>query len=337
MVGHPEVSESLQAVRLLLDGISARAVFDNSEEYTFLRREFQRLSGQLNSEHDAIRVVRSALNLMMEHNRRVTGSVRVVRSALPQIVSRLTASLQSVREINESALDRLQALQKQLAESSSAADLGSFRSSMAAILDTAKFDGLKQSSLVSDAISQVIRDCRQIVGHSEVYETTAVADDPATRNMDSLTGLPNRARAEPAIIRLVNEEGAYVSVFHLNRLPLIQSRFGIRGRDESVLQFVQRLAQLLAEPDTLFRWSETAFLGIVFDCISTGHVVYKEDVTHFVRVQQIVNLELGGRMALVAIPCRHRQFPVCGVAPRTVFQQIDAFVDGAVAAAAEVG
>lgn len=337
MAGQPEPSESLQAVRLLLDGISAHAVFDNSEEYIFLRREFQRLGRQLTSDNDAFKVVRSALSLLMEHNRRVTGSVRVVRAALPQIVSRLTASLQSVREINETAVDRLQTVEKRLAASSTAADLESFRSNMAALLDTARLDSLRQSSLVSEAISQVIRDCRQILEICAGCGTAEVADDLAAKNIDSLTGLPNRARAEPAIVRLVKEEGAYVAVFHLNRLPLIQSRFGIRGRDESILQFVQRLAQLLAEPDTLFRWSESAFLGIVFDCVSTGHVVYKEDVTHFMRTQQIINLELGGRMAIVAIPCRHRQFPICGVTPSTVFQQIDSFVDGAVASAAEAG
>ena len=337
MATQPETSEALEALRLLLDGISAHAVFDNSQEFTALRREFRRLRGELNSDCDAIRVVRSALNQLLEHNARVTRSVRTVRSALPHILSRLTDSLQAVHEINESASVRLQTVEKELAESSSAADLQSFRSSLAMLLDAAKFAGLQQSSLVSDTISQVIRDCRQIVEYSAEPEATAVADDLPTKNVDSLTGLPNRTRAERAIVRLATEEGAYVSVFHLNRMPLIQSRFGIRGRDEAVLEFVQNLAQLLAEPDTLFRWGDAAFLGVVYDCISTGHVVYKEDVTLFMRAQQFVHLELGGRSALVPVPCRHRQFPLSRVAPGAVFQQIDAFVDGAAVSAAEPG
>src|ERR1019366_9700400 len=110
----------------------------------------------------------------------------------------------------------------------------------------------------------------------------------------------------------------------LTRLRWIQSGLGIRGRDEAVLEFVQNLAQLLAEPDTLFRWGDAAFLGVVYDCISTGHVVYKEDVTLFMRAQQFVHLELGGRSALVPVPCRHRQFPLSRAAPGAVFQQIDA-------------
>jgi GGDEF domain-containing protein len=337
MATQPQTSDALEALRLLLDGISAHAVFDNSEEYTALRREFSRLRGQLNSDRDAIRVVRTALNQLLAHNARVTRSVRTVRSALPSILSRLTASLQSVHEINESTFGRLETIQKQLAESSSAADLESLRSSLALLLESAKFDGLKQSSLVSDTISQVIRDCRQFAELPVEPEATAVADDSAARNVDSLTGLPNRARAERAIVQLVKEEGAYVSVFHLNRLPLIQSRFGIRGRDQAVLQFAQYLAQLLAEPDTLFRWAEAVFVGIVFDCISSGHVVYKEDLTLFLRAQQSVHLELGGRSALVSVLCRYRQFRLRSVAPDAVFRQIDAFVDGAAASAAEPG
>jgi hypothetical protein len=337
MATQPQTSEALEAVRLLLDGISAHAVFDNSQEFTALRREFSRLRGQLKSDHDAIRVVRTALNQLLEHNARVTRSVRTVRSALPGILSRLTASLQSVHEINESTVGRLQTIQKQLDESSGAADLQSFRSSLALVLDSAKFDGLKQSSLVSDTISQVIRDCRQLVEVSAEPEATAVGDDLATRDVDSLTGLPNRPRAERAIVPLVKEEGAYVCVFHLSRLPLIQSRFGIPGRDQAVLQFAQCLAQSLPEPDTLFRWADAVFVGIVFDSISNGHVVYKEDLTLFVRAQQSVQLELGGRSALVSVSCRHRQFPLRRVAPDAVFRQIDAFVDGAAVSAAEPG
>jgi hypothetical protein len=201
MAGQSEMSEALEAVRLLLEGISAHAVFDNSQEYTALRREFRRLRGELNSDHDAIRIVRSALSQLLAHNARVTRSVRTVRSALPRILSRLTASLQSVNEINEAAFVRLQTVQKKLAESSSAADLQSSRSSLTMLLDATAADGLKQSSLVSDAIERVIRDCRQIVELSAEPGSAAIVDDLAPKNVDALTGLPNRARAEQAIVR----------------------------------------------------------------------------------------------------------------------------------------
>jgi hypothetical protein len=85
---------------------------------------------------------------------------------------------------------------------------------------------------------------------------------------------------------------------------------------------------LLTEPDTLFRWAEAAFLGIIFDCVSSGHVVYKEDVNLFLRGPRFVNLELASRSALVPVACRHRQFPISGIAPTTVVQQIDTFVNG---------
>jgi len=208
MAENPKRMRHSQAVRLLLDGISACAVFDNSGECTTLRREFQRLCGQLNSEHDAIRVVskRPETAYGAQPSRHRIGAHRSFRASPSREPA--DGSLQSVREINESALVRLQTLEKQLAASSSAEDVQFFRSSMAALLDTAKLEGLKQSSLVSDAISQVIRDCRQIVERSAEPVAAPVADDMATRNTDPLTGLPSRARAEPAIVRLVNEEGA---------------------------------------------------------------------------------------------------------------------------------
>ena len=62
---------------------------------------------------------------------------------------------------------------------------------------------------------------------------------------------------------MASRRSTYVAVFVVERLEIINSRFGFRVGDRMLLQFSQHIGQQLAQGDQLFRWRGPTFVALL--------------------------------------------------------------------------
>jgi len=86
----------------------------------------------------------------------------------------------------------------------------------------------------------------------------------AQPKVDSLSGLPLRVQAEHALDTAIQSGGhGFVVAFIIDRVHLINARFGYGVGDQILTLFRQHLAEHLEEGDQLFRWTGPVFLALI--------------------------------------------------------------------------
>ena len=116
---------------------------------------------------------------------------------------------------------------------------------------------------------------------------------------DALTGLPGRADAEDALFQARSRKNTYAAVLPVDRLALVNSRFGSQSTDKVVRFFADYLQRHLQPKDQLFRWSANAFLAVVGRGQSSDTV--RADLSKFASAKLELTLEHHGREILLPV------------------------------------
>ncbi len=86
----------------------------------------------------------------------------------------------------------------------------------------------------------------------------------ATASLDSVTGLPDRAGAEDAILRAyAADTPACVGILVVDRLNTLNLRFGSKVGDEILLHYAEALRKQLPPEDRLFYWGAGALVALL--------------------------------------------------------------------------
>ena len=95
--------------------------------------------------------------------------------------------------------------------------------------------------------------------------STASAAPLPAESLDPLTGLPNRAAAEKALLGLEpGPENAFLVVVYVQRMAHFNARLGDKLGNELLFLTTQRIASALLRPDDqMFRWRGPAFLALL--------------------------------------------------------------------------
>jgi GGDEF domain-containing protein len=113
-----------------------------------------------------------------------------------------------------------------------------------------------------DEVAAPISDSKTTVANIEATSVSAWRTAPS--QIDPATGLPERSAAEAAIENAIREKRtAFAAIFVLERLDVINTRFGYKVGDEIFSLYSRDLAHQLGKEDRLFRWTGPALLALL--------------------------------------------------------------------------
>lgn len=318
--GSPDL---LGGIRELLDGMAEQTLIADPARHRTLRRQLHSLRSRIGGA-ECLPAVEEALRLLREYNHGIGSMVMSVSGALPGIVERLTATLGTACEADESMTRSLDAIERALSDARDAQDLQAARNQLRAHMQEARLASVRQAAQIDAAVRQAIQECQAIAEQSRWAMSMQLPARHAKAAADQLTGLPARPAAEVVLAGLA-KSGWQALVYHLHQYGLIQERYGAQARDRFVLEFSQRLAQVLRAPDTLFRWGDASFVGIAAERERTT----QEELLRMSAERHFCDLDLGDRAAMVPITFRSRTLTVGSVPPEALYGMIDGFIAGA--------
>jgi len=131
----------------------------------------------------------------------------------------------------------------------------------------------------------------------------------------AVSRLPGRMEAEAALEALRrNGRPGLAGLFYVERLGLVNERFGSAAGDAVVAELVSRIAQLLSSGESLYRWAGAGFIGL-FQRESVKNL--RNEVDHHVPARFEKTIELAKRTALIKVSCKWDLF-VFSAGERTV-------------------
>jgi GGDEF domain-containing protein len=204
-----------------------------------------------------------------------------------------------------------------------------------ASISTAPLESLEE--ILSRALEaedpQIIKDsmlrCLEIVRTEKAKppSTPALNAVPAAAlTVDAETGLPGRLSFEKRVAdSIVEGKNVINALFVVERLPLINKRFGRLAGDRVLLYVAQYLAQELPDSDSLSRWSGPAFSAIInFE----NSDKMESQIRAISNKPLSANIDVGNRSVMLTISCACMMEQLSADAsPEKVFDKMDEFVN----------
>ncbi|MBL8237115.1 MAG: diguanylate cyclase [Bryobacterales bacterium] len=218
---------------------------------------------------------------------------------LAKMLSMLTSTVSSISAGSLSAVANLGKVEKRIETLSYASDLPKLKMELADCLAMVREESFRQRERNAETIHSLQRGMsdtrRRIAEASE--EEAAAAKEPLMP--DALTSLPGRADAEDALVQSRAKKNFYAAVLPVDRLGLVNSRFGTKSTDMVVTFFADHLKRHLHAKDQLFRWSANSFLALVERTQTQDSV--RADLSRFASAKLELTLEHHGREIRVPV------------------------------------
>ncbi len=180
-----------------------------------------------------------------------------------------------------------------------------------------------------EAIKGSITKCLEIIRTEKAKPAPAqptVVLPPVTHHIDSETGLPGRLLFEKIVSDAIGEQKTFMlALFVVERLPLINKRFGRAAGDRVLLYVAQYLAQELPDSNSLSRWGGTAFSAII---TSENSDKMGSQIRAISNKPLSANIDVGSRSVMLTISCGclMEQVTLTSSA-ENLFKKMDDFVD----------
>ena len=153
---------------------------------------------------------------------------------------------------------------------------------------------------------------------------SAAALTEAVGDLDLVTGLPNFREAEKAIRSAIGAgTSTYAVLLCVDRVEVINSRFGFSVGDRILMLFGQHLAQRMSKTDRLFRWRGPGFLALLDR--PGPEISVRAEIARLVSARLEPQIELGGRSVLLPIAASWMLTNLAGSTMEKISQKLDAF------------
>jgi GGDEF domain-containing protein len=308
--------------RQLLHAIGQHGVRADPEEYDSFRQAFRDLARRLEELPPAEipRLAEAAVSALGEYNSRVQKWFRVQTTELESMIEMLTKTVAAIAAGAEHSLSRLREIERNLQNATALEDFQAAKIRMAECLNTLRFEieRRREESAVQ------VKELKSAIHRSE--RRACGANRPPGRR-DPVTELPDRPEAEAMVTGAAENRGPFfVAVFVLERMELINMRFGHAAGDQVLVAYGQHLADHLESHDRLFRWTGPAFIALLR---RTGNIASVRDgLGKFASKRLAKSAVFGARSVLLPVEANWTVLPVADVhPPATLIRQIDAFVE----------
>lgn len=309
--------------RQLLHAIGQYSVRADSEEYDRFHQAFQEMARRLEEPAPAggiSRLAEEAVSALGEYNSRVQKWFRVQSAELQSIIEMLTKTMMAIAAGAEHSISRLREIERNLQNATAVEDFQAARIRMSECLNTLRFEierRREESAVqVKELKSAIDRSERRACGAKRL---------PGRR--DPVTELPDRPEAEATLMTAAESRGPFfVAVFVLERMELINMRFGHAAGDQVLVAYAQHLADHVESQDRLFRWTGPAFVALLRRTETIAPV--REALGRFASKRLAKSAVFGARSVLLPIEANWTVLSVADAhPPATLIRQIDAFVE----------
>lgn len=257
----------------------------------------------------------SAIKALEEYNRRAGRTIRAQLLELRQMVSTLTEGVEKLATGNERSVSSLRDISKQVERASAIEDIRLLRAKLSECVSELEQEASRQKEESARVITRL---------KTEIHKVTAKLK-PENR-LDPVTGLPSRTEGEQALDAACAEGGhTYVAVFAIDRLALVNTRFGYAVGDKVLNAFLARLRKFLSAADHVFRWSGPAIVALL-ERESPAPAIERE-IRRFAAERQEEFVQIGGRSIILSVSASWTLFPTFDfLAADPLIAKIDQFI-----------
>jgi GGDEF domain-containing protein len=312
-------SDLLRVAALLLEGIAVHAVeCDPIErtEFQHVLRRYRRQVEEMAESGDVLVATGAAIQTLENYNRGVERFIRIRTKAYEEMVGMFSKVLIEVTNAGESAVTNLNRIEKDLHGASQIDDLRELKHKLA--------DSLKA---LSDETSRQKRHSEELtLDLGQKLETAQAPWQTPTLELDSITGLAGHTAATRELSSLIAAgESRFVAVFCVERLDLINSRFGFAAGDQILMMFSQYVAQQLSGNDKLYRWRGPGVVAIL--ARSGGLSEVQSELRRSASARLEHSVVIGARSVLLPITQAWSLLRLAGNSSADdLFAKIDSFV-----------
>lgn len=302
---------------LLLEAIRLHAVEADPADVERFRAELSELERRLEAAGpgDALVVAGEAIKTIEVYNHRVGRWFRAQLFELRQMVAVLTEGLEALSTGSDRSVASLKKISQQVERASAIEDIRLLKIRLAECVRELEQEAARSREESSRLITHLKSEVTRLAGLG--------SREP---RFDPVTGLASRPEAERAIeAACTQKRHVWAVVFAVERLPLVNNRFGYAAGDQLLNAFLARLRTFLQPGDSVFRWSGPAFVALLER--ESSEAALEREVRHFAAQRQEEFLEAPGRSGLVSVTVAWAIVPIfqhSAAAP--VIAKIDQFV-----------
>jgi GGDEF domain-containing protein len=309
-----------RVVRLLLQGIALHAVEGDRDDRDKFRADMENMSAGLERDPSPAALLMttgSALKALEDYNQRTSRFVRLQGAELQNMIAMLTRTVSALGAGSERSLINLKEIEVQIEKASVIEDVRMLKVRMEQCLQSIREESQRQkedSRSTLEGISEEISKSRERLLAAAISAT------------DPVTGLPTRVDAEIAFEKAAHRPGpAYAAVFVVDRISVINARFGYAVGDKILQIYLEELRGRLSAGDPIFRWNGPALVVILERPDPIERV--REQLGFLVPAKLDRTIQLPNRSALLPISATWTVFPVA-LPSAALSEQIDRFIAG---------
>jgi GGDEF domain-containing protein len=253
-----DTTEFLRIIRLLLQGVALHSVEGDREDHEKFRRDLKVMLESTEADpspSNLLIATGAALKTLEDYNHDVTRFVRTQGVELQHMISMLTHTVASLGAGSERSLNRLREIEGQLEKASVLEDVRMLKLRMEQCLEGIRDEAKRQKT----ESSQTVETLKQ-----EIQESQERIRSVSAPRLDAVTGLPVRGEAENALQTAAQGAASFFAVvFVVDRVSVINSRFGYAIGDRVLRIYVDELKTRVAASDSLYRWSGPALMMLI--------------------------------------------------------------------------
>ncbi len=308
----------MRMTKLLLQGIVLHSMDGDPVDYARFRDRVAQIERRLDEEIQATELVelsKSALQALEHYNRLTNQYLRQQSAEFLSMVRMLTSTVSAITAAGDANVGQLQEIGKQVEAATEILDVRQIRVRLSDCLDGIRRETERQRADTARAAEDLMRGL-------EAAKAGPLAD--AAGVPDPVTGLPLRRLAEEAFARACQDETqAYVLVVVIDRIQILNKRFGYEVGDEIMRYFAGFLKRQLQSKDLLFRWTGPTLAGLLYRVHRLERV--RDEVGRFMELKYEHTVRTASRTILLPISARWALFPMMA-APRLLTQKIENFI-----------
>jgi diguanylate cyclase (GGDEF)-like protein len=279
---------------LILEAVACHAVESDPVERQTFQNSLRDLGIKIEKANNAGMLVLTgeAIKSIETYNRSVQHALGSQIKELQSIVSLFTRSMLQVSKGSAASATKLRQIERQIEKTSQAEDLRTIKVQLQQSLEVLCEEAVRQEQCTA----QVTEQLRDAMSRPE----TAAVLSEAVADLDMVTGLPNFRSAEQAIrAACAAKTNTYAVLLCVERLEVINSRFGFAVGDRILMIFGQHLAQSLSKTDQLFRWRGPGFLALMER--NAPEMAIRAEIARVLSTRMEQEIELNGRSVLLPI------------------------------------
>ncbi len=315
--GEPEPGQAsanlTRIMRLLIQGIALHAVEGDPLDYQMFRHEIQKQLDVVESSPPPAELlvsVGAVVQALEGYNSRTTRHLRLQGAELYRMITMLTRTVETLGSGSEHAVSKLREIEGQIEKTSGIEDVRGLKLRLSQCLDGIRAETQRQKAETARTVARLQEEIRGS------QERISVAG--AGPVLDPVTGLPARAAAAAALSEwALSPNPPHAALFIVDRIQLLNSRFGYEVGDRVLKTYVEELRSHLPPSDQIFRWSGPALLALLNRPDPIEKV--REHLRFALPAKIERNFELAKRSVLLSITATWAVFPI---AP-----PVDEFID----------